>query len=575
MRLGWANDGSEGGWTLVRSDHFEVYSEASGQSVRKTIEWLERLRAFFDQNGLRLKSGRVVRVIGFSSAKSYAAYRLSATSDAYYLGTDARDYIVIPIPDASESTVAAHEYAHAQLRASGVKLPLWLNEGLADLFSTVRIFNTDCYLGGPLAGRLQVLRHTPWMSLRDLLAVKSDSNIKVNRAYAAVFYAQSWALAQMLALSTQYSAGFHELIAKLDSGVPSAGALESVYGKSLDQIAMDLRQSIDHQRFERIRMTIAPEPEPPLEERKLSSSESDAALADLLTAMGQIDRAESLYRQIAISEPRNAEVRAALGSIALRKGDAVLARTEWKRAIEYGIADAKVCFQYAELADDAGVASDETRSVLERAIALDPGFDNARFKLALLESNAGDYPAAIRELKAMREVAPARAFGYWSVMSYALNELDQREDAKQAANNALEFANTPDEREQAMRLAYTAQTDFAVQFAHDANGHLQFVTTRVPHGTTDRNPFIEPGDRIERAEGQLKTISCAGGKATGVLVETITGTLQLSIADPARIQMRNAPESFTCGDQSARTVIVNYAASNAREQGIVRGMEFR
>lgn len=80
-----------------------------------------------------------VRVIGFRSASEYNAFRLRPTADAYYIGTESRDYIVMPALGTNEFPVAAHEYAHLVLRASGLRLPPWLNEGLAEYFSTVRI----------------------------------------------------------------------------------------------------------------------------------------------------------------------------------------------------------------------------------------------------------------------------------------------------------------------------------------------------------------------------------------------------------------------------------------------------
>lgn len=67
-----------------------------------------------------------------------------------------------------------------------------------------------------------------------------------------------------------------------------------------------------------------------------------------------------------------------------------------------------------------------------------------------------------------------RAYGYWSAMTSALTETDQRTEAKEAAanaTNALESAS-------AVRLAYAAETDLTVRFSRDANGNLEMVTAR-------------------------------------------------------------------------------------------------
>ena len=84
--------------------------------------------------------------------------------------------------------------------------------------------------------------------------------------------------------------------------------------------------------------------------------------------------------------------------IALHKGDSAGARRAWKHAIDQGIADANLCYRYAILADQAGLPAGDIRPALERAIALQPDFDDAHYQLALLEKNAGRYEAALRRV---------------------------------------------------------------------------------------------------------------------------------------------------------------------------------
>jgi hypothetical protein len=95
------------------------------------------------------------------------------------------------------------------------------------------------------------------------------------------------------------------------------------------------------------------------------------------------------------------------------------------------------------------------------------------------------------------------------------------------------------------------------------------ITTRVPNDATGFNPFIEPGDEVRRMEGRLRDIECVP-PGMRLVVETQDGRLSLSIPDPARVLMRNAPAEFVCGPQKGELVVVEYAAT-----GVVRGMEFR
>src|SRR5271170_1332609 len=112
--------------------------------------WFEQLRAFFQQQSGWKAGAPRVRVIVFASEQEYRPYRLRATSDAYFVGTNTRDFIVMGTDDPVKFGLAAHEYAHLVLRGSGQQLPPWLEEGLAEFFATLHITGHAAELGGVL-----------------------------------------------------------------------------------------------------------------------------------------------------------------------------------------------------------------------------------------------------------------------------------------------------------------------------------------------------------------------------------------------------------------------------------------
>jgi hypothetical protein len=565
-------------WRLTKSPHFEVYSQAADETARSTVLWLEQLRAFFlQQTGQESDSLPPVRVIGFRSISEYQPYRLRPTSDGYFVGTGSRDYIVMVTMGTSEFHVAAHEYAHAILHAGGLQLPPWLNEGLAEFFSTIHIGERAITLGGEPQSNLSQLRHGAWMPLSELLTLPADSPVRDARDSAGLFYAQSWALTEMLVLSPEYGPRFHAFLTALSSGAPSLKALTTVYAKSGDTIASDVHAWV------RNRSRFTPVPLPPLVTSKIQVEVSDVPefsaqliLADLLLAAGELARAEALYRELARARPESADVSAALGTIALRQGDNDRGRRHWKHAIDQGVTDAMLCYRYAVLAGTAGLPADEIRPALQRALALNAAFDDARYALALLEKNARHFEAALEQLHAIKVIPPVREYSYWTAIADACNELDQRDEAIAAAKKATQHASTPAERALAAQLAHMAQTDFAVGFSRDANGRQQMVTTRIPHNATNWNPFIEPGDDMRSVQGTLREIEC-GEKGMRIFVDTTNGRLTLAIPDPSHVQMRNAPAEFTCGPQAVNTVMAEYAVTKGRENwdGVVRGLEFR
>jgi tetratricopeptide (TPR) repeat protein len=550
-------------WTLARSSHFEVYSDAGANSAPALVAAFERMYAFFErQVGAAPDAHRPARIICFGTAQEYQAYRLGASADAYYVGTEGRDYIVMPAFVPGDFHFAAHEYAHLLIRSSGLSLPRWIAEGVAEVASTVQIRERSSSVGGDLPARSRLLRARNWVALSDLFRF-GERDV----AGQSVFYAQSWALTAMLMLSPEYAPRWGLLVGSLASGVGGEAALRAVYNRSPDAVVRDLHAWLDR----------IPPPVPlpgigglvlPAQPVTVSSSASRAMLADLRLALGDLAGAEAMYRALTV-ESGSAEVYAGLGLVALRRGNTPAALDAWERAMQLGIADPGVCYRYAMLADTQGLGADRVRSALQRAIALAPDFDDAHFRLALMDKNAGQPESAIAHLKAMRNVTAARAFPVWSVRAEALLELGRRDDARAAALKARESATSETEREHAAQILYMADTDMAVQLTSGPDGP-HFQTIRVPHGQPPRNPFIESGDGIQRMEATLKQIEC-GEDGIRIALSGQSGDLTLSVPDPSRVEIRNTPGvsfEFTCGPQTPRRVVVEFTAGK-----VLRGLE--
>jgi tetratricopeptide (TPR) repeat protein len=563
-------------WTLARSAHFEVYAQAAPEDTRSVVLWFEQLHAFFlRQTGLPLDSRPPLRIIVFGSAAEYEPYRIGPTADAYYVATESRDYIVMPHRGPGDFQVAAHEYWHFVEHAGTLQLPPWLNEGLAEFFSTVRLDGSASLAGSEPPGRSRILRSRTWMPLAELLALPADSPRRDDREASDLFYAESWALADMLILAPEYAPRFRELVTTLAGGAPGPATLEGIYAKPLEAIAGDLRNWIEKRKFTPLTVSPLVPDAGAIDVSDISSRTSRYLIAGVLLATGKVERAESLYRELAQEKPDDADVAAALALVTLRKEDPDGARRQWTHALAEGIRDPEVCYRYAIAAQDAGFAAEDVRPALERAVALRPAFDDALYILALLENNASRPEAALRDLRAMHTITAGRQFQYWVATAYALTELGRREEAKAAAETAAAKAATAEQRAYAIQLGVIAVTDMAVQFTSDAAGNMRLVTTRVPYDAPEWNPFIEPGDRIRRVEARLREIDCSGG-ATMFALDTAAGPLTLAIPDPHHVQMRNAPPEFTCGPQPMATVRAVYAATGAANaDGILRGLEFQ
>jgi tetratricopeptide (TPR) repeat protein len=563
-------------WTLVQSAHVKVYSQAGEHDGRSALLWFEQLRALFSEtiiplSGINLEPHGPVRVIGFQSTAEYEPFRLKPAADAYFIGGEAADYIVMPSLHSEDLGVAAHEYAHLVLHSLGLHLPPWLSEGIAEFFSSVRISEKGGLIGGDLPARTFTLRRKQWIPLGQLLSLPADSSRLSDRNAADLFYSESWALTQMLIRSPEYAPRFSQLMQASDPL-----NLTRIYGKSFSEMTADLHGWVQGRR-PGVPIPGIPSINMSVQVSELNNYESRLMIADMLLACGDLARAKATYKALANERPDDATVHAALGTVALKQDDRTTACEQWARAMQLGIRDAALCYQYAILAEDAGLPSPDIGEALRRAIELKPNFDDARYKLGLLESNSGHYEAALEQFRAMRFVAPERAYTYWTAVSSALTETDQRDDAKAAANQAMRYAKSPEERTRASQLAYVAATDLTVQVSRDTNGNLKMITARKPHGSDDWNPFIEPGDHIVSVEGQIRNVECSSGRLTGFRVATSSNVIEVAVPEPSHVLIRGGTPEFTCGAEDQRKVQIQYATLQHRTptDGILRGLQFR
>lgn len=579
MSTAWLR--ADSGWTLVRSPHFEVYSQRGESDARDISAQLERLRVFFIRSGALGAQGlddeRRVRVLQFGARDGYAAFRPRETADAFFAGSDAEDYIAVAPPSAplNRERTLAHEYVHAVLHWERKHLPPWFSEGVAEVFSSVELGSDRSLVAGDLAARSQVLQKRGLLPLEKLLSTREDDPLRSRRDDDSVFYAQSWELVRMLLFTEPYCRKTDALWSLFDTGAIDAAKLAPLYGRSLAVIESDLEKNA------RAPKTAVVMPGVPVGEFKVhvsavSQTDFNLVLAGLVLTSGDVNRAEAAYRSVQTERASDPGVAATLGAIALRKHDEVKALLEWKRAFELGLKDPVLCYQYAVLLENSHAPDEEIAAALRRAIELKPAFDDARYKLGLLESGRQDYAEAVTQLKAVRSVSRARSYGYWIAMASALRALGDRGEALAAAQKAADFARTPDERDYAALVELDTQTDMTVQFARDRDGRLQMVTSRKPHGATRWNPFIELGDSIQTASGPIHKVECKGGAVTGFEIDSAVGLVRVALTDPTHVLIEGGKAEFYCGASDGRRVTVQYAATKSTDgvAGIMRGMYF-
>ncbi len=188
-------------WRHYQSPNFELYSRTSDDESRQLLHDLELLRGhFLEATNLIERRPVEVTVYAFSSKRDFDAYKMAELASSkiagLYLSRPDRAVIMVaPANDRDEARwLIFHEYIHHLIRVSGLNPPLWLNEGLAELFSTVEVKSGSLVFGRPRTGHVGLLQISEMMPLNVLLGMNQARVFGSGTHHTGVFYAQAWAL---------------------------------------------------------------------------------------------------------------------------------------------------------------------------------------------------------------------------------------------------------------------------------------------------------------------------------------------------------------------------------------------
>jgi len=221
---------SEGQWLRLTTPHFELFTTAGERSGRAGILYFETVRQFFIDSGIaaNLPPERL-RIVAFRGDKEFRPYAPNEVATAFFTHCPGRDYIVLSQLGFLYYPTAVHEYTHFVFRQRSTKLPVWLNEGLAELFSTLRPEGKHVLVGDAIGSHLVRLNHNQLIDLETLFAAGAGSNLLNERSHAGLFYSESWALVHMLFTSPAYAPRFPTFWKAIASGGDSAAAVRQAY----------------------------------------------------------------------------------------------------------------------------------------------------------------------------------------------------------------------------------------------------------------------------------------------------------------------------------------------------------
>jgi tetratricopeptide (TPR) repeat protein len=544
-------------WLRLTTPDFDLYTTASERQGRETIRHFEQVREFFlKASPVRSVSDFPLRIFQFDTEAQFKPFRPNDVTVAFFVGTPAREYIVMGDRASMNYGPSIHEYMHLIIRHSGLKIPTWLNEGWADVYSTLRPMGKEVAVGDLLPDRMKDLASEQWLDFDTVTSADTKSAVYNEASRAGIFYAESWALAHMLYLSPEYGPNFGKFVMALNSGKNSAEACQIAFGRSSAEVFKDLRAYFDRKRlYGKAFETRFGAQDAAVTSTALPEFDARLALADLMVAIGKRDEAKAEYARLAMEQPDRGDLDQSMGNLALWSQNKDAARQAYAKAYAEGNADPRMCLELAILQSAARQPPARIIPILERALKSRPDYTEAKVELGLMRIEMRDFAGAITTLMEIPKVVPQIAPTVYCGLAYAYVETGDLERAREDVGICWKWARTEADQTRAERIA-------------------KLVEARTKPGAA-----VLPGEKLQRTIGVASNLQCAPeGNRLQVIVGDKLVTFDLPEAAAVEMPAASAANfALTCGPLKPVRIGVEFAPPRSAMEtsvGVVRRLEY-
>ena len=335
-------------WRSLRTEHFHIIGDVSARQLRDAGLRFEQFRDIVSRlNGEpKQDGGEPVTILVFGDRRSFEPFmpridnRQVEAAGMFVEGPDGV-YITVRLDRGEASFRSAfHEYAHLLIRRVFADAPLWLHEGLAEYYSTLRITGErSAMIGYPVAAHVTLLNQRS-MPLAQLFAATSRSPEYTGETAARLLlYAQSWALIHhSFQARPSRAEAIIELAHKLVAGEPVEDSVQALYGIPVAELERRILGYVRNGSFTAVGYSFRDELVSRLTAESTLITDAEAAgwLGDLLAQLGRDDEAQVWLEDALFREPGLAKAHEALGLLLLRKNRTAEATVHLQRAQALG-----------------------------------------------------------------------------------------------------------------------------------------------------------------------------------------------------------------------------------------------
>jgi tetratricopeptide (TPR) repeat protein len=424
-------------WTEVRSPHFRVVTDGSGNDARKVANEFEQMRYVFSLRfkNPNIESGPPLTIVAARDEGTYRSLDPSLwksqgdkIAGVFYRGWE-KQFALIRLDtwgDANQ-VVVYHEYTHSILHANFHWLPIWLDEGFAEFYAYTRFQKDRIYVGAP-SMRMRALHDQSLIPVSTMLDVNYRSPYFHDEVKEQLFYAEAWAMVHYMVFGTGMENGekLNKFFNMLQDGTAQQKAFQDIFG---DPHAFDSAFSQYVSRLTFVASILPPDhgSDPKsFSERKLAPAEADYELACF--HIGAHDRANgrALIEKSLALDPTLAAAHEELGYLNFDQGKDDDAEKEWKQATTLDSSLPRSLFALTMSGPLSGTLAhqspDQLRAAqltLQQVTRLAPLFAPPYVELAIIEWQLGYLQQAYKDAHQAETLEPWRA-GYHILTGHIL-----------------------------------------------------------------------------------------------------------------------------------------------------------
>jgi hypothetical protein len=412
-------------WRRIDSPNFIVIGDVGARDLREIALQFEGFRETLS----RVLSPRATAtpvptvVVVFPNERAFRPFQPQyegkpvSVGGVFYGGRDLNYITMVRDARPGAMRIIFHEYAHLVISNVSMSLPAWLNEGLAEYYSTYESSRggREAMIGRPLESHLRLLGERRLLPLSQLIAVDHTSALYNERERRSIFYAQSWALTHMLLLGEPPR--LKELAAyvgQVQTGVPADEAWQAAFGNAL--VERDLEAYVRRDTF-RLHAFTFPERLGTFEAPAVPLAPEQVAgfLAGLRIRQQRLDDAEALLAPLPGATTPHPHVQVAAAALDIARQDH---RAASERLLELGAIDdwyvaytaGRALTALLERAPGADPERIDAARALLRAVADRREIPHVLAGLATLEMLGSRPPGseALATIQRARTLAPGR-----------------------------------------------------------------------------------------------------------------------------------------------------------------------